>query len=312
MFRVFYWLHACLPSLLGPCADLSFTNPDGHQLPTGAVSIFFLLEMDMTNQTDTTSQASANPVASQSSQGNVSNSQNQAALADKAFDDYNFGEGVTVTDTGNWEYRDPGHERNRKVYVETEREDDGPAPRWTLNFNVRFNEDDGSLAEAYALDQRGQPWGQMPAQEQQGNELLLQSHGYFAGERDVKVKPEFPGRFMVRDPQDEDGFCIVGDDLNALVLEALGHLEIAPLEVQGIVQDDDAEASIQDVIGDALDRSEKYGFSVSKANAVEVIRESANVLNIQLTDTQTRQASDRLLQELDTSCDREESPSLGM
>lgn len=58
-------------ALLGPCADLSFTNPDGHQLPTGAVSIFFLTEMDMTNQTDTTSQASANPAASQRGQGKV-------------------------------------------------------------------------------------------------------------------------------------------------------------------------------------------------------------------------------------------------
>ncbi|KGG86194.1 hypothetical protein P245_20975 [Comamonas thiooxydans] len=101
-------------------------------------------------------------------QGNVPNSHDQAALADQAFADYDFGEGVTVTDTGNWEYLDPGHERSRKVYVETEREDDGPAPRWTLNFNVRFNEADGSLAEAYALDQAGQPWGRMPEQVPRG------------------------------------------------------------------------------------------------------------------------------------------------
>lgn len=62
---------------------------------------------------------------------------------------------------------------------------------------------------------------------EQGNVHLLQSHGYFAGERDAKIKPEFLGRFMVRDTQEnEDGFCIVGDDLAALVREALEHLDI--------------------------------------------------------------------------------------
>lgn len=85
----------------------------------------------------------------------------QAAGADEAFADYDFGSGVEVTDTGGWEYETPGKERTRKVYVETEAEDDGPAPRYTLTFTVRFNPD-GSVSEAYAIDNKGQVWGSLP------------------------------------------------------------------------------------------------------------------------------------------------------
>lgn len=86
----------------------------------------------------------------------------QEATADRAFADYDFGSGVTVTDTGAWEYSTPGYERTRKVYVETEPEDDGPAPRSALNFTVRFDLKNGSLVEAYAIDRKGQIWGSLP------------------------------------------------------------------------------------------------------------------------------------------------------
>lgn len=78
--------------------------------------------------------------------------------ANASFESYNFGDGVEVTDHGTWEYTTPGLERSRAVYVETPREDDGPAPRWKLNFTVRFNEA-GDVVEAYALDEKGQFWG---------------------------------------------------------------------------------------------------------------------------------------------------------
>jgi len=84
-----------------------------------------------------------------------------AATADQAFKDYDFGNGVVVTDTSGWEYFNEGFERSRQVYVETEQEDDGPAPRATLTFTVRLNRE-GSLSEAYAKDGRGQIWGSMP------------------------------------------------------------------------------------------------------------------------------------------------------
>lgn len=85
----------------------------------------------------------------------------QAAQAEKAFADYAFGKDVMVTDTSGWEYTNPGHERTRKVYVETEREDDGPAPRYILNFTVRFDPTTGALEEACATDANGNQWGAM-------------------------------------------------------------------------------------------------------------------------------------------------------
>lgn len=98
-------------------------------------------------------------------QGNVASSIDQGVEADKAFAIYEFGNGVTVTDASGWEYTMPGDERSRKVYVETEREDDGPDPRWTLIFTVRFDPKTGALSEAYALDHKGHFWGHFP----QGN-----------------------------------------------------------------------------------------------------------------------------------------------
>lgn len=95
----------------------------------------------------------------------------QAVLADQAFAKYYFGEGVEVKDMSGWEYTTPGNERTRKVYVETAREDDGPAPRWTLTFNVRFN-DDGSLAEAYAIDAKGAMWGTLHHQPATANSAM--------------------------------------------------------------------------------------------------------------------------------------------
>ncbi len=52
----------------------------------------------------------------------------------------------------------------------------------------------------------------------------LAKAGYYAGARKPEVKPGFPGAFMVNDPQDPEGFAIVGDDVAALILEAREHL----------------------------------------------------------------------------------------
>lgn len=87
------------------------------------------------------------------------------------------------------------------------------------------------------------------SQSGQENVHSLQSRGYFVGERDAKFKPEFSGRFMVRDTQDEDGFCIVGDDLNALVHEALESLEIVPLQGHGNVVKHSDQVVQADLLG---------------------------------------------------------------
>lgn len=91
--------------------------------------------------------------------------QHQSNLAERAFAEYDFGNGVEVTDTGGWVHVSPSNERSRKVYYECEREDDGPAPRGTLTFTVRFAQSGRSLEEAYAIDGKGQIWGCMPGRE---------------------------------------------------------------------------------------------------------------------------------------------------
>ena len=65
----------------------------------------------------------------------------------------------------------------------------------------------------------------------------LAKTGYFVGARNPEVKPEFPGAFMVNDPQDPDGYAIVGDDIASLILEARDHLiePVSEREVQGNV-----------------------------------------------------------------------------
>jgi len=109
-------------------------------------------------------------------QGNVSNhsdqaaqaellGRNQAAIAERAFEAYNFGEGVAVTGASGWEYYAAGHERSRAVYVEVAIDDGKENSTTQLGFTVRFDPQTGALAEAYASDYTGQIWGSLP----QGN-----------------------------------------------------------------------------------------------------------------------------------------------
>lgn len=104
-----------------------------------------------------------------------------AEQADRAYAEYDFGKGVEVTDASGWEYTAPGVERTCKVYVETEREDDGPAPAWTLNFTVRCDPFTGGLVEAYALDSKGQMWGAMPTASNATEAVAQASDGVAAG-----------------------------------------------------------------------------------------------------------------------------------
>lgn len=53
---------------------------------------------------------------------------------------------------------------------------------------------------------------------------VLAKHDYFAGARKPEIRPDCSGAFMVNDPQDPDGYAIVGDDIAALIMEARDHL----------------------------------------------------------------------------------------
>lgn len=64
---------------------------------------------------------------------------------------------------------------------------------------------------------------------------ILESHGFYVGKRDPKRNKAFRGKWMVCADVNEGpsmdagdgGFCIVGDNLQALIQEALEHNEIA-------------------------------------------------------------------------------------
>ncbi|WP_087866111.1 hypothetical protein [Comamonas thiooxydans] len=102
-------------------------------------------------------------IATQPEANRVLTTAEKCLLADKAYVDYDFGENVEITDHGGWSYSTPGNEWTRKVYVEMPMEDDGPAPRSVLNFNVRFSPTDGSFVEAIAFDEKGCEWGSLAA-----------------------------------------------------------------------------------------------------------------------------------------------------
>lgn len=65
---------------------------------------------------------------------------------------------------------------------------------------------------------------------------LLFDYGYFVGLRGLFPGPdgltermaEYQGKYIIFDPHSNcDGFCIVGDNLEALVNDAVEHLELA-------------------------------------------------------------------------------------
>mgnify|MGYP003385386349 CR=1 FL=1 len=71
-------------------------------------------------------------------------------------------------------------------------------------------------------------------------EQVLRHNGYLIGIRDPDIKPEHTGQYMVFDPSDDDqGFCIVGDDRNVLIFEAIeALLEGLDITVLDPVNDD--------------------------------------------------------------------------
>lgn len=56
----------------------------------------------------------------------------------------------------------------------------------------------------------------------EAHEALI-AYGFTAGHRCPDISPMFAGAFMVCDAIDRDGYCIVGDDLTAMIFEALRH-----------------------------------------------------------------------------------------
>lgn len=82
----------------------------------------------------------------------------RARVADLAFQDYDFGHGVNVEDSGGWESTTYGTEWTRPVYVRTDEGDDiGSSAK--LVFVVRFAPMTANVVEQYAIDHKGSVWG---------------------------------------------------------------------------------------------------------------------------------------------------------
>jgi hypothetical protein len=69
----------------------------------------------------------------------------------------------------------------------------------------------------------------------ESKKTLLREYGWFFGQRDPRLNTDYPGEYMVSEPFDvselptKDGrdgpWCIVGDDLDDLILRAADTLE---------------------------------------------------------------------------------------
>jgi len=223
------------------------------------------------------------------------------ALADQAYAEYNFGDRVEVTDASGWEYLTPGFERTRKVHVEAEREDDGPAPRWTLTFTVRFNPADGSLSEAYAIDCKGQIWGSMPDRklpEITDDDIETVRAVGFAVDQESAVDGQPANgrwRWTLTQPAWTQATTCRGDfgsekDAWADAVRSFqgdGGLRRKLLEIDPEI----AEA----IIGNILNRVKNDGVPVNASNAIKCISEVASAYGYELSDAQVEALAPRVI-----------------
>lgn len=91
------------------------------------------------------------------------------ALADAEFEQYEFGDGVTVSESDNWD-RSEANDFTKIVYITCD--DDAPdADSEKVSFHVRFNTD-GSVDDAYGLLMRtGADIGSRPAEKVVGEAI---------------------------------------------------------------------------------------------------------------------------------------------
>ena len=103
----------------------------------------------------------------------------------------------------------------------------------------------------------------------------LANAGYFAGARKPDVKPEFPGAFMVNDPQDSEGYAIVGDDIASLILEARDHLtaHASDREVSNYIEQAPATKLVEVRLS-----------ALTRVEYMEVVEVPANITQAELDD----------------------------
>lgn len=125
-----------------------------------------------------------------------------------------------------------GHEAATPFYIWANEDCDSRTESFSEAKEIRLSFFNLGMAHVHIADANGV---EVVDPEIEAHEALVNA-GYFAGERRPDVKPTFPGCFMVNDPEDPQGFAIVGDDIGALILEAYDQL-IEPEDATPQVQD---------------------------------------------------------------------------
>lgn len=88
---------------------------------------------------------------------------------------------------------------------------------------------------------------------------ILADAGFVVGVRDPDIKPGVPGAYMVLDVSaDETGYCLLGDDKDELVKEALAY------------QVDKLDISVTREISDERLLSNEFGITAKSIGSVEV------------------------------------------
>lgn len=79
--------------------------------------------------------------------------------ADKAYMDYDFGDGIEVEDASGWEHTTHGREWTRAVFVASDQGDTCGMASTKLTFTVCFVHGKDEVETCYASDSKGNVWG---------------------------------------------------------------------------------------------------------------------------------------------------------
>ncbi len=132
-----------------------------------------------------------------------------------------------------------GHQAATPFYIWANEDCDNRTDSFDEAKEIRLSFFNLGMANVHICDANGV---EVVDREIEAHEALV-SAGYFAGERRPDVKPTFPGCFMVNDPEDPQGFAIVGDGIGALILEAYDQL----------IEPEDASPQVQDPVSSGAD-----------------------------------------------------------
>jgi hypothetical protein len=109
--------------------------------------------------------------------------QERTAAANAVYETFDFG--ATVEDQSGWEYTTPGNEWARPVFVRESDENFDDTPSTKLTFVVRFKEGTAEVELAYAIDDKGNLWGESDDGRRIGIQIVIDAK-YIGDEEDLK------------------------------------------------------------------------------------------------------------------------------